>query len=96
MSRNPQDGVVGMPPAMTRLHPDARPQWAPRPVSAGDERNRFGGASAQLHGSIKVAMANKASVLRNVGHVIGASGATVLAASFSGTVSQFLNNNFVD
>ena len=65
-------------------------QWGLRPVLAGEERNRFSSAPAELHTSILAA--NKVSVQRNLGPVIGAPGASVLADSFSGTVSPILNN----
>ena len=77
MLRKPEDGEVGL-------------QWGLRPVLAGEERNRSGSAPAKQHGSILAA--NKVSVQRNLGPVIGAPGTSVLADSFSGTVSQILNN----
>ena len=77
MLRKPEDGEVGL-------------QWGLRPVLAGEERNRFGSVPAELHSSILAA--NKVSVQRNLGSVIGAPGASVLADSFSGTVSPILNN----
>ena len=70
--RKSGDGGLGLPPVTPRLHPDARPQWPPRPASAGDERNRFAGAAAELHGGILAA--NKALVRRNLGPAIGVSG----------------------
>ena len=73
MFRKPEDGEVGL-------------QWGLRPVLAGEERNRSGSAPAKQHGSILAA--NKVSVQRNLGPVIGAPGASVLAYSFSGTVSH--------
>ena len=68
------DGRVEQPPATPRLYPDARPQWLPRPASAGDERNRFTGAAAELHGGSGILAANKASVRRNLGPSIGTPG----------------------
>ena len=48
--------------------------WPPRPASAGDERNRFTGAAAELHGGSGILAANKASVRRNLGPAIGTPG----------------------
>ena len=70
--RKSWDGGFGLLPVTPRLQPDARPQLAPRPASAGDERNRFAGAAAELHGGILAA--NKALVRRNLGPAIGVSG----------------------